>query len=202
MRQAARSHALVRERVRLLSEQLAGPALGGSVDSDLDVVQRGLAAIRERGFVRGRTFCEWGSGLGGVCAIAALSGFRSHGIEIRPGLVEAARAVAKEIEKDIDLPIQFAEGSFLRPGDEDLVAEAPNVERVFDNRAWEALDLAPADCDVVFAYPWPGEERCVDAAFARHASSGALLLTFHGWNYLLAQRKTADAAELESLGWL
>ena len=64
------------------------------------------------------------------------------------------------------------------------------------------MDLAPADCDVVFAYPWPGEESIVDGAFARHASPGALLLTFHDLDRVLVQQKRNDQQGLRALGWL
>ena len=60
----------------------------------------------------------------------------------------------------------------------------------------------PEDCNVVFAYPWPGEEAFVDGIFARHASPGALLLTFHGWDRVLVQRKLAENGELTPLGWM
>ena len=66
----------------------------------------------------------------------------------------------------------------------------------------DALGVAPEDCDIVFAYPWPGEEACVDAVFARHASSGALLLTFHDRDRILLQRKLPDSENLQSLGWM
>jgi hypothetical protein len=55
---------------------------------------------------------------------------------------------------------------------------------------------------VVFAYPWPGEESMVDGAFARHASPGALLLTFHDFDRVLVQKKRNDQQGLRTLGWL
>jgi hypothetical protein len=62
--------------------------------------------------------------------------------------------------------------------------------------------VTPGDCDIVFAYPWPGEEAFVDAVFARHASPDALLLTFHDRDRVLLQRKISDCENLESVGWL
>jgi hypothetical protein len=143
-------------------------------------------------------FCEWGSGLGGVCGVATLHGFSAVGIEIRRELVDAARAMAESL----DLPMTFAQGTFLLPGDEDLVAETTYTRPVFDPHAWEELDLTAADCHVVFAYPWPGEERSVDRVFARHAAPGALLLTFHDWDRVLVQRKRADDGKLVPLAWM
>ena len=176
----------------------AFPGVAGHVGSDLTVVHRGLARIQSEGLARGPMFCDWGSGLGGVCAVAALNGFHPSGIEIHGGLVESARALAE----DLDLPMSFVEGTFLLPGDENLVAGTPHTQLAFDCVAWDALDLVPGDCDVVFAYPWPEEEASVDGVFARHASPGALLLTFHDRDYLLLQRKPVHDRELELLGWI
>ncbi len=72
----------------------------------------------------------------------------------------------------------------------------------FDCHAWDELDLAPEDGNVVFAYPWPGEEAFVDGVFVRHASLDALLLTFHDLDHVLVQRKLAHNEELLPLGWI
>lgn len=187
------------ERVHEVAERLQGlPGGPGYVGSDLSVVHRGLSRIQAEGLARGPMFCDWGSGLGGVCAVAALNGFRPFGIEIQGGLVESARTLAA----DLGLPLSFVEGTFLLPGDENLVIGTAHTQPAFDAVAWDALDLVPGDCDVVFAYPWPGEEALVDGVFARHASPGALLLTFHDRDYLLLQRKRLHDRELEPLGWI
>jgi hypothetical protein len=188
---------LVREvHERLLA--LHGDDRGGYVGSELPAVNRVLARIRSEGLAAGSQFCEWGSGLGGVSGVAALNGFASVGIEIQRDLVDSARSLAKKL----DLAMVFAQGTFLLPGDEDLIAETTHTRPIFDRRAWDELDLTAADCDVVFAYPWPGEEACIDGVFARHASPGALLLTFHDWDHVLVQRKLGDDRELHPLGWM
>ncbi len=179
-------------------QALPGDDRGGYVGSELLAVDRVLSRIQSEGLARGPLFCEWGSGLGGVCGVAALNGFSPLGIEIQGELVDSARSLAE----DLGLSMTFAQGTFLRPGDEDLAAGTTHTRLTFDERAWDELDLAPADCDVVFAYPWPGEEACVDRVFARHASPGALLLTFHDWDYLLVQRKPVHTDELQPLGWM
>jgi len=172
---------------------------GNFVGSELATVDRALSRIQAEGLARGPVFCEWGSGLGGVCGVAAIHGFTPLGIEIQRDLVESARALAEHL----DLAMVFAEGTFLLPGDEDLVDPvALHTERTFDRQAWDELDLAPADCDVIFAYPWPGEESVVDGAFARHASPGALLLTFHDFDRVLVQQKQNDQQGLRTLGWM
>lgn len=181
---------------RLLA--LPGNDRGDYVGCDLASVDRVLSRIRADGLGRGPLFCEWGSGLGGACAVAAFNGFSPVGIEIQGDLVESARSLAE----DLDLPMSFAQGTFLLPGDEDLVAGTSHTHLAFDSDAWDQLDVTPGDCDVVFAYPWPGEEACVDGVFARHASAGALLLTYHDWDHVLVQRKLADQRELRPLGWM
>lgn len=183
-------------RDRLLA--LPGHDRRGYVGSDLPSVDRVIARIQNEGLASGPVFCEWGSGLGGVCGVAALHGLESHGIEIQEELVHEARGIAE----DLALPMVFAAGTFLLPGDEDLAASTVHTRADLGAQAWDELGLAPADCDVVFAYPWPGEESLMDDLFERHASDGALLITFHDHDRVLVQRKTAGAAELQPLGWM
>ena len=183
-------------RDRLLA--LPGDDRRGYVGSELTAVDRVLSRIQAEDLMRGPLFCEWGSGLGGVCGVAALCGFTALGIEIQGELVHCARSLAE----DLQLSSVFAEGTFLLPGDEDLAASATHTQLAFDGHAWDELELAPEDCDVVFAYPWPGEEALMDGLFARHASPDALLLTFHDRDRVLVQRKLAKHEELRSLGWM
>ena len=126
-------------------------------------------------------------------------GFTAFGIEIQRELVDSARVLAESLS----LPLVFAEGTFLLPGDEDLVGAATDhTELTFDSQAWDEMNLAPADCDVVFAYPWPGEEEMVDRTFARHASAEAILMTFHDFDRVLVQRKLHHQEALRTLGWM
>jgi hypothetical protein len=172
---------------------------GNFIGSELSAVHRALSRLDDDALARGRIFCEWGSGLGGVCGVAAIHGFEPSGIEASGALVESARGLAI----DRDLAMNFAQGTFLLPGDEDLATTAHRETRLeFDAGAWEEIDLVPADCDVVFAYPWPGEEAFVDGVFSRHASDDALLVTFHDFDRVLVQRKRALHDELSAIGWL
>ncbi len=126
----------------------------GFVASDYARVYAGLCRIE----APGRCFCEWGSGFGVVCCLAAMLGFDTWGIEIRQELVDASR----ELAGDFDVPAELALGSFVPPG------------------AYAQIGLDIADFDLIFAYSWPDEEAAIANLFHRHARPGALLLTYHG----------------------
>jgi hypothetical protein len=109
------------------------------------------------------------------------------GIEIEHKLVDIARQIAD----DHDIAVQFVCGSFVPAG------IVPRVDWI-DGVAWlttegsdghEELELDPDDFDLVFAYPWPGEEQVIFDLFADVAAVGALLLTFHGMEGVKLQRK-------------
>lgn len=159
------------------------------VPSDYPRVYAALRAADEAGLIPGRWFCEWGSGFGVVACLAALLGFEACGIEAEPELVAAARTLAG----DFDLPVEFARGSFLpgRLGSGGPAGE-PFAWLTTDGRnGYDVLGLEPGDFDVVFAYPWPDEERLTAEVFRRHARPGALLLTYHGGDELRLRRQAA-----------
>ena len=177
---------------------LADVTAAGHVASDLDTVHRALRRIRDEQLARGPVFCEWGSGLGAAASMAALLGFDAHGIEIDDELVGAARQLAH----DCDARASFAVGTFLRTEDQALMADSAYDHPAPDTDAWGDLGLAPDGCDIVFTYPWPGEERLLDRLFVAQTTPGALLLTFHGDSLLLVQRHVAGSDVLEPLGWM
>ena len=145
---------------------------------------RGLAAAE---LAPARLFCEWGSGFGVVADLAAMLDFDACGIEVEGELVQAARQLAD----DFGLPVEFAHGSFIPKG-----AACVNSSAEF---AWltqegasgqEELGLDPDDFNVIFAYPWPDEERLTEELFERYASVGAVLVTYHGGEVFRVRRKT------------
>lgn len=177
---------------------LPGKDRRGYVGSDLPAVSRALARIQSEQLAGGSVFCDWGSGLGEVCAVAALHGFTSVGIEIQAELVDAARVLASKL----GLATTFAEGTYLQRGDDEFAIAGGHSELAFNSDAWDELGMSPADCHVVFAYPWPEEESLVDDTFLRHASPGALLVTLHADDRVLVQRKVADSPDLFTVGWM
>jgi hypothetical protein len=157
------------------------------VPSNFDLAYRALAELSASNLTTGRRFIEWGSGLGVVACLASCAGFDAMGIEIESKLVE----MAKQIARDHKIDVQFACGSFVPDG------VVPQMDWV-DGVAWltttgpdghEELELDPDDFDVVFAYPWPGEEQVIFDLFADTAAVGALLLTYHGIDGVKLQRK-------------
>jgi hypothetical protein len=138
--------------------------------------------------LRGRVFCEWGSGFGVVTALAAMLGFEAHGIEADSDLVSQAENLAG----DFGVDAAFVRGSFVPPGGEDRVYAGGEYAWMTTESdfAYEELGLGPADLDVVFAYPWPDEEAVVQRLFAKYAGPGAVLVTYHGNGEFRARRKT------------
>jgi hypothetical protein len=97
---------------------------------------------------------------------------------------------------------EFAHGSFLLPGDEALLDNCDQTRAVVSMDAYRELALAPESCDIVFSYPWPGEEMMIDQVFERHATEGALLLTYHENSRVLVQRHMGAGRELKPLQWV
>ena len=162
----------------------------GFVPSDYEAVYRALAALHKGAagvILPGNAFCEWGSGLGVIAALAAMIGYDAVGIEIDARLVAASRLLADDHRVNVEL----VRGSYVPDGhepDEDF--NDSHVMTLESGRAaYDELGLDPDDFDCIFAYPWPGEDDVVTAIFDRYAARGAVLLTFHGQDGLLIRRK-------------
>ncbi len=164
----------------------------GFVPSDFETVYHALRAIIEASLAPGNSFCEWGSGFGVVASLAAMLEFDACGIEIDRGLIDASRTLAE----DFALPVEFVHGSFIPPGDDALADEvcAENHENPFflvtgADSAYDSLERDPVDSDLVFAYPWPGEESVIEVLFEKNAAEGALLLTYNQQHSVRLQRR-------------
>ena len=148
------------------------------VPSDFVLVYQALSAIAERGLAPGRRFLEWGCGVGVATCLAAYLGFDAVGIEIEEELVDESISLAREH----GIEAEFVSGSFVPPEHEDLFDMLGdfNWVRTDGGDAYQDLDLDPDDFDVVYCYPWPGEEALSEELFAECGASGALFLSFHG----------------------
>jgi hypothetical protein len=157
------------------------------VPSDFDEVYHALAWIAASGLSAGHRFLEWGSGIGVVACLASLLEFDAIGIEIEPVLVEIAESLAKAH----DIEVQFACGSYVPSGAEPFVDIAGDVTWLRTDRpdAYVDLELEPEDFDLIYAYPWPGEEQVIFDLFESCSAVGSLLLTYHSQDGLRLQRK-------------
>lgn len=157
------------------------------VPSDFVLAYQSLAAIASLNLAPGRRFMEWGSGVGVVTCLAAMLGYDAIGIEIEDDLVD----VSRELASDHAVDAEFVAGSFV-PLDEvdlfDLTGDF-NWVRTDAVSAYDELDLEPDDFDVVYCYPWPGEEALSEELFAHCCATGSLLLSYHGRDGMRLRRR-------------
>jgi len=160
------------------------------VPSDLEAAWRTFDALARSKLAPGRSFVEWGCGFAAVAGVASLTGFRACGIEIERQLVDEAR----KLMRDHQLEVEIVHGNFV-PTDAGELGDC-NVEFTWlaegGPDGHDALGLDPRDFDVVFAYPWPGEEKVLHRLFDAYGETEALLVTFHGNAGLQVRRKVAD----------
>ena len=122
--------------------------------------------------------------------LASMLGFHACGIEIEPELVEASRDLASAV----DANAEFVCGSFI-PAGGDVIADGTYEFawlRTDGPSGYAELELDPDDFDVIFAYPWPGEEEVVLELFDRYAAAGALLVTYQGVEDIRVRRRSAS----------
>ena len=177
--------------------------VSGFAPSGFATVYQSLRAIMEAKLAPGNAFCEWGSGFGVASSLAAMLKFRAYGIEIERGLVDASKRLAN----DFGLSVKFVHGSFVPPEGRAIVdeAHANNIAEFFDpvmdaDNAYRELGLDPDRLDLVFAYPWPDEERVIENVFAHFAAEGALLLTYNQFDAVRLRRKVSERSVLRPAG--
>lgn len=162
----------------------------GFVPSDYSKAYSALRAAARTGVAPGRAFCEWGSGFGVVACLAEMVGFEAVGIEVESRLVDHA----KQLATDFRLGTRFVRGSFIPEGGDSFADTEGEVSWLNpETGSGEAeLGLEINDFDVIYAYPWPGEEHVIIRLFEHYAAVGALLMTYHGQNGVRVQRKLAS----------
>ena len=155
----------------------SGIAPYGIVPSDHEGFYRAFLDLRDHGVTVDRV-CEWGSGLGVNCALAAMAGADACGIEIRPELVAASR----DLHATFDLTVEILEGSFFPESfvEETDAVPAETITILSGSGSVDEVDVEPGDFDVVFAFPWPGEEELYFDLFEDSGAVGAHLITYHG----------------------
>lgn len=175
------------ERIEAIVQLRRDDPLPAFVPSDFVLAWSWINALVELNLAPGARFMEWGSGAGVITCLASLVGFDAIGVEIESDLIELAEALADEHGIDAE----FVCGTFVPEEDDDLLADHRDVNWLQEGgqNAYHWLDLEPDDFDVIFAYPWPGEEAAVTRLFARRAAHGALLMTYNGQEGMRLVRK-------------
>jgi predicted O-methyltransferase YrrM len=125
---------------------------------------------------RTTSFLEFGSAAGVVTIMADLLGMEAYGIEIEPWLVQRSAELATRFHSGAT----FAEGSFVPPEYQKEIEHlaSDRITPTDGAAAFDELGLELTDFDLVFAYPWPGEEEWLFELMRRHARPDAILLTY------------------------
>lgn len=175
------------ERIERLQHDRRDRPIAAFVPSDFALVYNALQFIGEYSLAPGHCFVEWGSGAGVVTCLAGMLGWDAVGIEIEEELVDISEALAEDYEAEVE----FVRGSFVPEDCQIELTEQRDINwlRTDGVDAYEWLDLDPDDFDLIFAYPWPGEEQIIFDIFADCGAVGALLLTYHGQEGLKLHRK-------------
>lgn len=142
------------------------------VPADYPRVERALLPFRDAGL----RFLEWGSATGVITIMADLLGFDAYGIEIDPELV----AIASELAAQNRSKARFAAGSYLPAG---YRWKSPTGDRRLGTigrgpSGYVALQRPLEDFELVFGYPWSGEEPVMLDVMRAYGGSGAFLLMY------------------------
>ncbi|MEM1224075.1 MAG: hypothetical protein AAGJ40_00160 [Planctomycetota bacterium] len=148
------------------------------VPCDFHLLDQTLSWIGQRQLAAGNRFCEWGAGFGVVAMLAAIHGMESTAIELEPSLWEQSMILAQRLGS----PAEFVCGSFIPRELSDLERWGSQVNNVDSSAGdtYDEMDQQIEDFDLIFAFPWPGEADFFEMIFRERASSGAMLLTYHG----------------------
>ena len=152
------------------------PAFQRFIQADLRLAHKALVEARDAAGGLGLRFVELGSGVGSIAILADLLGFDSYGIEVDRELYETSLALAEEFESRVEL----VEGSFVPPEFMDSVEhfddEFPTP--IDGAHAYAELGLDLEDFDLIYLYPWPGEEEWYAELLERFAGAHAKQLTY------------------------
>jgi hypothetical protein len=155
------------------------------VAADYPVVLEALLPLRGSGL----RFLEWGSATGVVTIMADLLGFDAYGIEIDRELVSRARRLAQETGSGA----RFVAGSFLPTGYRWKDARGdPRLGTISQGESgYLELGMPLEEFDVVFGYPWAGEETMMLDLMRVHGHARARLLLHLGGEVTVYERSPA-----------
>jgi hypothetical protein len=122
------------------------------VPADYERVLEALLTLRAPGL----RFLEWGSATGVITIMADLLGYEAYGIEVDAELVDVARRLAERFGSGA----RFAAGSFIPSGYKTRSRRADPRLGTIDqgSSAYPELGRPLEDFDLVYGYPWSGEE--------------------------------------------
>jgi SAM-dependent methyltransferase len=142
------------------------------VPADYDVTRKLLASL----VAPGPRFLEWGSATGIITIMAEMLGFEACGIEIDPALV----AIAVDTASRHRSAARFVTGSFLPTGYQFRVGNGDGRTGTIGDgpSGYLALGRALEDFDVVFGYPWGGEEAVMLDVMRQYGRPDALLILY------------------------
>jgi SAM-dependent methyltransferase len=139
------------------------------VAADYAVVQQALIERRAPGL----RFLELGSATGVIAIMADMLGYESYGIELDDELVRVSRDLAERFGSDA----RFVRGSFLPTDFRKAEGEDPRLATIGDApSAYPELGHALDDFDIVFGFPWDGEESTMLELIKIWGSDEACLL--------------------------
>jgi hypothetical protein len=140
------------------------------VAADYQVVLEALLPLRAPGL----KFLEWGSAMGVITIMADLLGFEAYGIELDRELVDEARELARTTGSGA----RFVAGSFLPAGyqwkdggGDDRLGTIGQGES-----GYLQLGMPLEEFDIVFGYPWSGEEAMMIDLMRVHGRRDARFL--------------------------
>ena len=150
--------------------RVRGESFHPFVAAEYEDVLAALISVREPG----QRFLEWGSATGVITIMADLLGFEAYGIELDADLVAEARRLADAWGSGA----RFAAGSLLptgyrfpgHRGDDRLGTIGEGTSGYLE------LGYALDDFDVVYGFPWSGEEAMMLDLMKCYGRSDALLL--------------------------
>ena len=122
-------------------------------------------------------FLEWGSATGVITIMADLLGFEAYGIEVDRDLVGQARGLATAWNSNA----RFAVGSFLPDGYRFRRAgDDPRLGTIaVGDSGYLKLELPLNQFDIVYGFPWPGEDMMMLDLMKVYGHPDALFL-MHG----------------------
>ncbi len=167
-----------RARIELYWDNFRERPLPQYVECDFELVAAALLECRDRQWIDGSLFCEWGCGFGVVTGVAGLLGMDAIGIEAEAFLCEQAESLLRSAS----IPAEIWQGNFLPDGARNLAEDSDPLVSLthFIPSAYETKGMSLSDFAIVFCYPWPGEEHFLKSVFHRYARKAAVLLMYRG----------------------